>query len=269
MKTTYKTINFTPGSFLHFKVDQEAGAKDVYIFLEMDMGVMEKRPFQTRIAYYCAFIGSGQCQKQFNTSTATIAWPTRAGERRRDQLRAWAEEYLTNPVLPFPISTPEGIKPHISFLVASLPQGALDPKETFQGHIWYAPFAVKPQSLLPDPQEQLYQSPKQDVEQTGWFREGKIIGKKVWMRVPIKFSMYLRGTNTFLDAMEKTERIALEAGKVAYFKDELKHNPKVVYEELLRILQQDYDASFADTYQEGPGTYGIVTITGQIMWEEA
>lgn len=108
MSATPKTIYFKPGSFLHFKVDQKTGVKDAYIFVEMDIGVMQKQPFQTRVAHYCAFIGSGQCQTQFHTSTVTIAWPTVAGERRRDQLRAWAEEYFTNPVLSYTVSTPKG-----------------------------------------------------------------------------------------------------------------------------------------------------------------
>ena len=119
---------------------------------------------------------------------------------------------------------------------------------------------------VPPPQE-VKPVPTREREAERWMFEGKITGEKVWLRVPVTFSMYVRGTTRLIDSMATEKRIALPKDEVSRFKTELQQNPMELYEELLHMLQQDYDAQYADIYQEGLGAYGVVRITGEITWE--
>ena len=93
-------------------------------------GTEEQRYFRRRIRAYCMLFKTGAYRELFQTRVLSIAFTTFQGEKRRDQMRAWAHAELRA------TAEPESIVG--LFYFSALPR-PVPPGELFLGPIWMLP----------------------------------------------------------------------------------------------------------------------------------
>ena len=142
-------VRFTPDGWLDFRISSNNQIQQACILLEMDMDTHQKPRFQKKIATYVSFINEGLYERAFNTTSVVICFVTPTGDKRAMQMKLWCEEQLVSTPVYHPSQHPtNGMNDASLFLFASIPPGALNPKDIFVSPVWYAPFDNQPQALL-------------------------------------------------------------------------------------------------------------------------
>ncbi len=80
-----------PDGWIDFRIGEKT---QVCIWLEMDMGTMDQKPFRKKIAALVAFSRQSYAHI-FGTPSLTIAFATTAGERRSNNIFTWTQKELT------------------------------------------------------------------------------------------------------------------------------------------------------------------------------
>ena len=88
LKRTQK--NLVPDGWIDFRIGERI---QVCVWLEMDMGTMDQKPFRKKIASLVAFSRQSYSQV-FGTQSLTIAIVTLAGEQRRTNILSWIQKEL-------------------------------------------------------------------------------------------------------------------------------------------------------------------------------
>lgn len=107
-------------------------------FVEYDRGTESEEVIRRKIHAYNAIISSGWYKRYTVVDSITIAFVTFEGEKRRDQLRAWAKEELQGED-----------RSLISSFLFTTQQPPPDPKHMWLNPCWYTPFIDdKPVAIL-------------------------------------------------------------------------------------------------------------------------
>jgi hypothetical protein len=89
LKRTQKDV--VPDGWIDFRIGESI---QICLWLEMDMGTMDQKPFRRKIASLVTFSREGY-HKVFGTPSLTIAIVTLAGEQRRTNILIWIQRELT------------------------------------------------------------------------------------------------------------------------------------------------------------------------------
>ena len=89
LKHTQKGV--VPDGWVDFRIGERI---QVCLWLEMDMGTMDQKPFRKKTSSLVAFSREGY-RKVFGTPSLTIAIVTLAGEQRRTNILSWIQRELT------------------------------------------------------------------------------------------------------------------------------------------------------------------------------
>ena len=135
-------VSFVPDAFLDFREQKKNGKTDkIPILLELDRGTTGQKHFRRNLRARIEFLKEEGYRKLLGTTTVTFAYAVAlGGQKRRDELRAWARKELAD----------TGEKRLFSnlFLFCGLPDG-LTPKQLFLEPCWLSPFEDgEPVSLL-------------------------------------------------------------------------------------------------------------------------
>lgn len=126
-----QTFTVIPDAFLHLRYQFADGRWQRWpVLLEHDRGTEEQRYFRRRIRAYCMLFKTRAYRELFQTRVLSIAFTTFQGEKRRDQMRAWAHAELRATAEPESIG---GL-----FYFSALPR-PVPPGELFLGSIWMLP----------------------------------------------------------------------------------------------------------------------------------
>ncbi len=137
------TPSFCPDGVMDFRISRGEGEKPIprRVFIEMDMGTHERHEFKKKIAAYIEFFSSGTYAKHFDeVKNVSVLFVTPKGEERREKMRLWTREQFEKPLYS-PHQYLNGFAPgkddYARFLFASVPDGALQPQETFVHPLCY------------------------------------------------------------------------------------------------------------------------------------
>ena len=122
-----------PDGWIDFRIREHT---QVCIWLEMDMGTMDQKPFRRKIASIVAFSKEGYRQV-FGTPSLTVAIATPEGERRQRSVLMWIEQDLTDM---------HATDMADMFRVLNIPD-----QETQPEHLFLSPICLRPfdSTLLP------------------------------------------------------------------------------------------------------------------------
>ncbi len=137
-----ESVTLIPDAYLLFGRKKKKGKdENIPILLELDRNTTEQKHFRRNLRAQIEFIKEEGYKKLLGTTTVTFAYAVAAGgEKRREELRAWARKELAN--------TSEQRWLSNLFLFCALPD-ELEPQQLFLAPCWFAPFADdKPLSLL-------------------------------------------------------------------------------------------------------------------------
>jgi Replication-relaxation len=138
LRTWQPKLTVVPDGFLHFALTTESGRVGFPIFLEVDMGTMDRRRWQEKISRYLRFL-ENDLPHVFGTDAATIAVAARTEQKRVTDLREWTEQELTR--------QNAADLGHL-FYFSQLPV-EISPADFFTTARWLLPFSTTPDSLLP------------------------------------------------------------------------------------------------------------------------
>ena len=137
-----ESVTVIPDAYLLFGRKKKKGKDEhIPIFLELDRNTTEQKHFRRNLRARIEFIKEEGYKKLLGTNTVKFAYAIAAGgEKRREELRAWARKELAD--------TSEQRWLSNLFLFCALP-AELEPQKLFLAPCWFAPFADdKPLSLL-------------------------------------------------------------------------------------------------------------------------
>jgi len=137
-----ESVTLIPDAYLLFGRKKKKGKdENIPILLELDRNTTEQKHFRRNLRARIEFIKEEGYKKLLGTSTVKFAYAVAAGgEKRREELRAWARKELAD--------TSEQRWLSNLFLFCALPDD-LEPQQLFLAPCWFAPFADdKPLSLL-------------------------------------------------------------------------------------------------------------------------
>jgi Replication-relaxation len=131
LKRTQKTV--VPDGWIDFRIGERT---QVCVWLEMDMGTMDQKPFRQKIASIVAF-SREDYRQVFGTPSLTVAIASPAGEQRRTNITYWIQKELTDLRME-----------HASdmFRVLNIPGQDTSPEQLFLSAICSRPFDT---TLLP------------------------------------------------------------------------------------------------------------------------
>ncbi len=128
-----------PDAFLDIRRSLPDGtAVRLPVLVEHDRGSEEQRYFRRRIRAYVTVLKSGAYHDWFGVKSLTIAFTTFAGEKRREQMRAWTRQELKE-------SGTMAYAPAFLFTSSCRPP---DPYQLWLHPCWYTPDSDQPSSLL-------------------------------------------------------------------------------------------------------------------------
>jgi Replication-relaxation len=143
-KPLVETHRLVPDGFLDFRIDQEDMNKSYRycLLLELDRATIEEKRFKSKIRALLTLVKDETlCKKHYSAKIPTIAIANAVGgEKRREQLRSWAEQELKKTKEPH-FWTSVFLFADVSEKIESSEQLVLDP-------IWYTPFSKQPVVLL-------------------------------------------------------------------------------------------------------------------------
>lgn len=117
---------------------QDGRKQQTTVLLEHDQGTEQEEAIRRKVHAYATMMKSEWYKAQFTMNSTMIAFTTFEGEKRRDELRAWAKEELKD----------EDISFAATFLFTTQLQPP-DPTHIWFHPCWYSPFTeAKPVSLL-------------------------------------------------------------------------------------------------------------------------
>jgi len=119
--------DLVPDGWIDFRIGERI---QVCVWLEMDMGTMDQKPFRRKIASLVAFSKQGYTEV-FGTPSLTIAIVALEGEQRRTNILAWIQRELT-----------ELQREDVAdlFRVLSVSHEDMTPEQLFLPNICYRPF---------------------------------------------------------------------------------------------------------------------------------
>jgi hypothetical protein len=94
LRTWTPPLSVVPDGFVHFAVATAAGRHSFPILLEVDLGTMDRRRWQDKVARYLRLF-DGEFQRVFGTDAATVAVVAADDPPRVADLKRWTEQELT------------------------------------------------------------------------------------------------------------------------------------------------------------------------------
>jgi hypothetical protein len=125
LKKTQKTV--VPDGWIDFRIAEKTQS---CLWLEMDMGTMDQKPFRQKIASLVAFSRQSYSQV-FGTPSLTIAFATTAGEQRQNNILTWIQRELAD------MHREDAAD---MFRVLSVSIEHMTPEHLFLSANWYRPF---------------------------------------------------------------------------------------------------------------------------------
>jgi hypothetical protein len=144
---SHKRIAVVPDAWLDFRLPVSPGqtvARQIALHIEVDRGSMPVNAMKRKLRALLRYI-DGPYQAHFHTQSVTICFATTAGARRRDLLRSWCEQVLTE-------KQAERDAPFFYFTALPPQRGSIDldlnPSELFLRPVWSVPFHAAFQIVL-------------------------------------------------------------------------------------------------------------------------
>jgi hypothetical protein len=116
-----------PDGWIDFRIREHT---QVCIWLEMDMGTMDQKPFRKKVAALIEYAKSGYTQA-FGTPSLTIAFATPKGHYRTQIIHSWIQQELT---------TIHAAQSADVFRILCIPEKQVCPEQVFLSPICLRPF---------------------------------------------------------------------------------------------------------------------------------
>ncbi len=118
-----------PDGWIDFRINQHT---QVCIWLELDMGTMDQKPFRKKVAALIEYAKNGYT-RAFGTPSLTIAFATPKGHHRTQIIHSWIQQELT---------AIHAAQSADVFRILTIPEKYLCPEEVFLSPICVRPFDI-------------------------------------------------------------------------------------------------------------------------------